>query len=78
MTAVAPPLDRPSQSLLRWTADDVTEQGVRRSRRPACCGVAEGPGLGVTLDERALARCVERYAREGPYDLYTGPPLPRW
>ena len=40
--------------------------------------VAEGPGLGVTLDERALARCVERYAREGPYELYTGPPLPRW
>ena len=76
VTAVAPTLDRPSQSLLRWTADDVTAEGVRRPDR-GLLRVPDGPGLGVTLDERALARCVERYAREGPYLLYTGPPLPR-
>jgi glucarate dehydratase len=77
VTAVAPTLDRPSQSLLRWTADDVTEQGVR-APEGGVLRVPDGPGLGVTLDERALARCVERFAREGPYELYTGPPLPRW
>ncbi len=76
MAAVLPTLERRSQSLLRWTADDVTEQGVRTPTR-GVLSVPDGPGLGVTLDERALARCVERYAREGPYDLYTVP-LPRW
>jgi glucarate dehydratase len=77
VTAVSPTLDRPSQSLLRWTADDVTEQGIPRPST-GVLRVPESPGLGVTLDESALARCAERYAREGPYDLYTGPPLPRW
>ncbi len=77
LTAVAPSLHRPSQSLLRWTADDVTAEGVRAPSR-GVLGVPEGPGLGVTLDERALARCVERYAREGEYNLYTAPPLPRY
>ena len=77
VTAVSPTLDRPSQSLLRWTADDVTEQGVRRPERGSL-ELPEGPGLGVSLDERALARCVGRYAREGEYELYTGLPLPRW
>ena len=59
VTAVSPPLDRPSQSLLRWTADDVTEQGVRRPEGGVLAAPGR-PGLGVTLDERALARCVER------------------
>ena len=43
--------------------------------------VPPGPGLGVELDEVvrvALARCVERYAREGAYDHYGGPSLPRY
>lgn len=35
-----------------------------------------GPGLGVTLDERALARTTERFAREGAYHLSSAPPLP--
>ena len=77
LTAVVPSLDRPSQSLLRWTADDVTEQGVRTPSRGVLT-LPDGPGLGVTLDERALRRCAERYAREGEYQLYTGQQLPRW
>jgi L-alanine-DL-glutamate epimerase-like enolase superfamily enzyme len=36
------------------------------------------PGLGVELDEDALARGVERFSRYGPYDFYAGPPLPRF
>lgn len=40
--------------------------------------VPTGPGLGVELDEKALARCVERFARDGEYEFYTGGPLPRF
>jgi glucarate dehydratase len=70
-------LDRPSQSLLRWTADDVVAGGPF-SPEGGVVPVPTGPGLGVELDEKALARCVERFAREGPYDFYSGPPLPRY
>jgi hypothetical protein len=34
--------------------------------------VPSGPGLGVELDEAAVARGVARFAREGEYDLYAG------
>jgi len=77
VTAVSPSLSAPSQSLLRWTAEDVTVEGPFSPER-GLLRVPEGPGLGVTLDETALARCVERFAREGEYDLYAGPPLPRY
>ena len=76
IAATTPYLDRPSQSLLRWTMDDVVAGGPFSPER----GVVEvptGPGLGVELDEKALARCVDRYAREGEYRFYTVPVLPR-
>ena len=72
IAAATPYLERPSQSLLRWTADDVIVGGPFSPER----GVVEvptRPGLGVELDEAALARCVERHAREGAYDFYAGP-----
>ena len=56
---------------------DVTAEGPFSPER-GLLRVPEGPGLGVTLDETALAHCVERFAREGEYDLYAGPPLPRY
>ena len=37
-----------------------------------------GPGLGVALDEAGLARGAERFERDGEYDYYGGPPLPRF
>jgi glucarate dehydratase len=40
--------------------------------------VPTGPGLGVELDEAALARCVELYSVDGEYDFYAGGPLPRY
>lgn len=70
-------LDRPSQSLLRWTTDDVIAGGPF-SPEGGVLGVPTGPGLGVDLDARARARCVERYARDGEYEFYTGGPLPRF
>ncbi|MBA2741909.1 MAG: chloromuconate cycloisomerase, partial [Actinobacteria bacterium] len=66
----------PSQSLLRWTADDVVAGGPFSPERGGI-DVPTGPGLGVDLDETALARCVERFGREGEYDLYSGGPIPR-
>lgn len=77
LAAAVPYLDRPSQSLLRWTADDVIAGGPFSPER-GLVSVPTGPGLGVEIDERALRRCVDRYAREGPYDFYTAGPLPRY
>jgi glucarate dehydratase len=77
IAAATPYLDRPSQSLLRWTTDDVIVGGPF-SPEQGVVPVPTGPGLGVELDEDALTRSVERFAREGPYDFYSGPPLPRY
>jgi glucarate dehydratase len=77
LAAATPYLALPSQSLLRWTVEDVIVGGPF-SPEGGVVVVPAGPGLGVELDERALARCVERYAREGAYDHYGGPSLPRY
>jgi glucarate dehydratase len=77
LAAATPYLDRPSQSLLRWTTDDVIAGGPF-APEAGVVAVPTGPGLGVELDETALARCVERHAREGAYDFYAGGPLPRY
>jgi glucarate dehydratase len=77
VAAATPYLDLPSQSLLRWTIEDVVAGGPFSPER-GCVPVPVEPGLGVELDERALARGAERFAREGPYDFYSGPALPRY
>jgi len=77
VAAATPYLDRPSQSLLRWTTDDVIAGGPF-SPESGVLEIPTGPGLGVELDEKALARCVERFARDGEYEFYTGGPLPRF
>jgi glucarate dehydratase len=76
VVAVTPYLDRPSQSLLRWTSDDVIAGGPF-SPEGGTVPVPRGPGLGVELDEKALARGVERFARDGAYVFYTER-LPRY
>lgn len=77
LAAALPHIRRASQSLLRWTAGDVIAGGPFAARDGAVA-LPAGPGLGVELDEDALHRGVERFAREGAYDYYTGPPLPRY
>ncbi len=69
--AATPALDLPSQSLLRWYTDDVVTRGPFVPERGRVA-VPSGPGLGVELDEAAVARGVARFAREGEYDLYAG------
>jgi len=70
IAAVTPSLERPSQSLLRWTTDDVIAGGPF-SPEGGVVQVPTGPGLGVELDEHALERAVERFARDGAYEFYT-------
>jgi glucarate dehydratase len=77
VTAATAYLEWPSQSLLRWTTDDVIAGGPFSPER-GIVEVPSEPGLGVELDERALRRCTERYAREGEYQFYTGGRLPRF
>ena len=76
VAAATPYLDRPSQSLLRWTTEDVVVGGPF-SPEGGVVKVPSGPGLGVELDEGGVERCSERYAREGAYEFYTAGPLPR-
>ena len=77
VAAVTPWIDRPSQSLRRWTTDDVVAEGPYAPEH-GVLSVPDGPGLGVHLDEPALARGVERFAREGEYSLYSDVVLPRF
>jgi glucarate dehydratase len=56
----------PSQTLVRWYADDVIEGGPF-SPEHGVLPVPTGPGLGVTLDREALRRCHERFLREGAF-----------
>jgi len=64
LTASEPSMIRPHQSLFRFTADVVVEQGHYRPQA-GLLPVPSGPGLGVTLDRDALARLAERYRTEG-------------
>ena len=76
LAATLPSLAGPSQSLLRWTVDDVIVGGAV-SPQDGVVQVPDGPGLGVELDPDALTRGTERYARDGAYSFYDGPSLPR-
>jgi glucarate dehydratase len=66
LTAALEPVRHPSQTLLRWVADDVTEQGPFVPRHGKV-SVPEGIGLGIDLDPKALARCHQRFLDEGAF-----------
>jgi glucarate dehydratase len=55
-----------SQTLFRWYADDVIEGGPFIPKSGVVT-VPDKPGLGVTLDRKALKRCHERYLSEGAF-----------
>lgn len=55
-----------SQTLFRWYADDVIAEGTFVPKQGRV-KVPEGPGLGVTLDPKALKRCHERFLSEGTF-----------
>jgi glucarate dehydratase len=64
LTAAEPSMIRPHQSLFRFTADVVIEQG-HYSPRGGVLAIPDGPGLGVSIDRVALARLHERFRTEG-------------
>lgn len=66
LTASHPHVRGASQTLFRWYADDVIEGGPHQLEN-GMTPLPEGPGLGVTLDPRALRRCHERYLSEGAF-----------
>jgi glucarate dehydratase len=66
LAAALEPLRRPSQALFRWMADDVIAEGPFSPYR-GTVAVPDGPGLGVTLDRKALERCHQRYRDEGAF-----------
>jgi glucarate dehydratase len=55
-----------SQTLLRWYGDDVIDGGPLVPKN-GVVALPEGPGLGVTLDRKALRRCHDRYLAEGRF-----------
>ncbi len=75
VAAAADSIQGPHQSLLRWYADDVIAGGPFRPHR-GMLPVPTASGLGVTLDEAALGRGIERFERDGEYDYYGGPSVP--
>ena len=66
VSAAALHLRDASQTLLRWYADDVIEGGPMQPKSGGL-PVPDGPGLGVTLDPVALARCHDRYRDDGAF-----------
>ncbi len=65
----------PSQTLFRWYADDVVNEGTPLPKN-GVVPVPDSPGLGVTLDRTALRRCHERYLEEGSFPASDGGPRP--
>ena len=63
LAAAIPYLSQPGQSLFRWYADDVTSELIQPHANSV--PIPDGPGLGVEPDPEALARCKERYERDG-------------
>jgi glucarate dehydratase len=71
LSAVVASVREPSQTLFRWYADDVIAEGTFVPKG-GLVEVPTGPGLGVTLDPVALARCHERYRTEGAFPAGSG------
>ena len=63
LAASIPYLSQPGQSLFRWYADDVVGELIQPHANAV--PIPDGPGLGVNVHPQALARCKERYERDG-------------
>ena len=68
LVAATEELSEPSQTLLRWHDDEVLAQGCFEPKEGKVT-IPDQPGLGVTLDPVALARCHDRFIQHGQLDL---------
>lgn len=75
MTAATQWISEPSQSLFRWQVADVIEGGPFR-QTDNVVRVPEGPGLGVTLDRKALEQWHAHFRDNGPIDHFHDPLRP--
>ncbi len=75
MVASQPWLHEPSQSLFRWQVGDVIENGPFRQTKNVV-RVPEGPGLGVTLDRKALDHWHRHLVENGSLDHFHDPAAP--
>lgn len=75
LMAATPSVTEPGQCILHWQSDDVIEEGPFNPKNNMVA-VPEGHGLGVTLSQSRLARCHERFLREGPYNYFRDPDNP--
>ncbi len=66
LSAAIEHIREPSQTLFRWYGDDVIEGGPFAPRHGKLA-LPSGPGLGVTLDRKALARCHQRFLDQGTF-----------
>src|SRR5215208_3760930 len=63
LAAAIPYLSQPGQSLFRWYADDVVAELIQPHANAV--PIPDTPGFGVAIDLPSLARCKERYERDG-------------
>jgi len=75
LSAAIEAIREPHQSLSRWQADDVIEEGPLVAHNGVVT-LPDGPGLGVTLDRRSLERCHQRFVDEGPFPSGEAPGAP--
>jgi glucarate dehydratase len=68
-------IGEPSQTLLRWHADDIVDAGPI-APRDGVIEVSRAPGLGITLDVEAMRRCHAAFRDHGPFDQYDHPARP--
>jgi glucarate dehydratase len=77
------PLDAP-YLLALGTYRGLSRTIIRLTTDEGVAGLGETPSafdarlVTVTLDEGALGRCAERFAREGPNGIHDGLGAPRW
>ena len=75
VSAAMPWIREPSQSLFRWQIGDVIQGGPFR-QIDNVVPVPDGPGLGVTLDQNALACWHRHFVENGPLDHFHDPNRP--
>jgi len=68
LVAATEELSEPSQTLLRWHDDEVITGGCFVPQNGKVT-IPDEPGLGVSLDPTALARCHDRFVQHGQLDL---------
>jgi glucarate dehydratase len=61
--------------LFRWQVGDVVKDGPFRQQNNVV-RVPEGPGLGVELDPKAMAKWAGHFAENGPMGHFNDPRSP--